>query len=72
MFRYRFNGAIMALAVLAPVLGACTEGAYQTTRIEAPPQPGMKKRCFTPPNPGRSAPSPTSCWWYWPKTSSPK
>lgn len=72
MISYRMMGALVALAVLTPSLSACAEGAYQTSRIVGPPPAGMKKRCFTPPNPGRAVGPPTSCWWYWPKTPSPK
>lgn len=72
MSTYRMMGALAALAMLQPMLSACAGRTYEWARGETAPQPGMKKRCFTPPNPGRVPASPTTCWWYWPKTPSQK
>lgn len=71
MFTYRMLGAFVAVTMVSVALSACA-GSYETARMEAPPQPGMKQRCFTPPNPGRAVSPPTKCWWYWPKTRSPE
>lgn len=73
MILSRIVGPLMALTLVMPALGACAGqqyDGYARYDTATPPEPGMVRKCFTPPNPGRSVSPPTSCWWAKPKPKS--